>query len=167
MNVPVNQPSIKLLTKSSLFVYDLWGAYKLTVNSLLIHCNTCYNATRDDGTCSTRDTPVGSGMATHPGRGGARTNSCPQHWNRKKKKNPPPTPPPPCCFPVEWNNLPPSGNPVWVRGPAFSLLLIVCSEEEVKHTIRHRWLSLPANVLIPSWGRSVPFLCDKCALIWS
>lgn len=34
----------------------------------------------------------------------------------------------------------------------------MCSEEEVKHTIRHRWLSLPGNVLILSRGRSVPFL---------
>ena len=90
--------------------------------------------------------------------GGAYKNSCPLHLQKKKKKKKLPcTPPPPCCF-LEWNNLPPSGNPVWVRGPAFSLLLIVCSEEEVKHTIRHRWLSLPGNVLILSRGRSVPFL---------
>lgn len=65
--------------------------------------------------------------------------------------------PPPCCFPVEWNNLPPSGNPVWVRGPTFSLLLIVCLEEDVKHTIRHRWLSLPGNVLIQTRWRAAPF----------
>lgn len=113
-----------------------------------------------------RDTPVGSGSVTHPHshQGGAYKNSCPLHLQKL-----PSTTPPPCCFPVEWNNLPPSGNPVWVRGPAFSLLLIVCSEEEVKHTIRHRWLSLPDNVLILRWVRSVPFLVllGKCIPIQS
>lgn len=118
------------------------------------------------------DAPVGSGTATHPGWGGACTNSCPQHWNRKKrkkKKNSPQALRPLVVFQLNEIIFPPSGNPVWVRGPAFSLLLIVCSEEEVKHTIRPRWLSLPANVLIPACGRSVPFLflCDKCSLIWS
>lgn len=62
--------------------------------------------------------------------------------------------------------FPPSGNLVWVRGPALSLLLIVRSEEEVKHTIRHRWLSLQGNVLIPSHGGAVPFQFLCCTNVF-
>lgn len=135
MNVPVNQHSITPLTMSSLFACDLWGVHKLTANCLLIQYNMRWNG-YNQGWRVERHTPVGSGSVTHPHprQGGAYKNSCPLHLQKKKKKKLPTTPPP-CCFPVEWNNLPPSGNPVWVRGPAFSLLLIVCSEEEVKHTI--------------------------------
>lgn len=102
-------------------------------------------------------TPVSSAVThPHPHQGGAHKNSCPLHLQKKTPHHHLSTPPP-CCFPVEWNNLPPSGNPVWVRGPTFSLLLIVCLEEDVKHTIRHRWLSLPGNVLIQTRWRAAPF----------
>lgn len=118
------------------------------------------------------DTPVGSGTATHPGRGGACTTSCPQRWNRKKKKDNTPCSPstPLVVFQLNEIIFPRLETQSGSEGlRSACCLLCVCSEEDVKHTIRHRWLSLPANVLIPPRGRSVPFLflCDKCALIWS
>lgn len=115
-------------------------------------------------------TPVSSAVThPHPHQGGAHKNSCPLHLQKKTPHHHLSTPPP-CCFPVEWNNLPPSGNPVWVRGPTFSLLLIVCLEEDVKHTIRHRWLSLPGNVLIQTRWRAAPlsgFVSQMPPLSWS
>lgn len=102
----------------------------------------------------------------YPHKGGAYKNSCPLHLKKKLPTTTiPPTPPHPLVvFQLNEIIFPPSGNPVWVRGPAFSLLLIVPSEEEVKHTIRHRWRSLPGNVLILSRGSTVPFLflSSKC-----
>lgn len=125
-------------------VCDLRGGRKLTVDSLLIRCNTCSNEYNQLAPVLW-PILVMVGAVAHSICGAPRPSLgvllCPTS---------------PCCFPVEWNNLPPSGEPVWVRGPAFGPLLFVCSEEEAENTIRHRWLSSPGRVLIPSPGRAGP-----------